>query len=96
MQCKTPCPLYLDSDRKSGHWQTVMSALPPKADMCSALANVCFGPKADIRHSFDHIASAAEHHGRYREADCFGGLQIYNQFKLGWLNYWQVGGFGAL
>jgi len=25
-----------------------MSALPPKADMCSALADVCFGPKADI------------------------------------------------
>src|SRR5262245_14336624 len=26
-----------------------MSALPPKADMCSALADVCFGPIADIR-----------------------------------------------
>jgi len=25
-----------------------MSALPPKADMCSAQAHVCFGPKADI------------------------------------------------
>jgi hypothetical protein len=25
----------------------VMSALPPKADMCSAKAHVCFGPKAD-------------------------------------------------
>src|SRR5262249_10821502 len=25
-----------------------MSALHPKADMCSALVNVCFGPKADI------------------------------------------------
>ena len=29
--------------------QKVMSALPPKADMCSALAHVCFVPKADIR-----------------------------------------------
>src|SRR5262245_60473209 len=28
--------------------QLVMSALSPKADMCSALANVCYGPKADI------------------------------------------------
>jgi len=28
-----------------------MSALPPKADMCSALAHVCFGPKADIASS---------------------------------------------
>src|SRR5262245_6503422 len=25
-----------------------MSALPPKADMCSASAHVCYGPKADI------------------------------------------------
>src|SRR5215471_17224245 len=28
--------------------QNVMSALPPKADSCSAQANVRFGPKADI------------------------------------------------
>src|SRR5262245_53565785 len=28
--------------------QKAMSALLPKADMCSALAHVCFGPKADI------------------------------------------------
>jgi hypothetical protein len=28
--------------------QNVMSALPLKADMCSALAYVCFGPIADI------------------------------------------------
>jgi hypothetical protein len=28
--------------------QNVMSALPLKADMCVALAYVCFGPQADI------------------------------------------------
>jgi len=28
--------------------QQAMSALPPKADICSAVANVRFGPKADI------------------------------------------------
>jgi len=27
--------------------QNGMSALPPKADICTAMANVCFGPKAD-------------------------------------------------
>ena len=27
----------------------MMSALPPKADMCGATRDVCFGPKADIR-----------------------------------------------
>ena len=26
-----------------------MSALPPKADMCSAVADVCYGPIADMR-----------------------------------------------
>src|SRR5262249_11354574 len=29
-----------NSDRESGHRQTVRSALPPKADMCGALAHV--------------------------------------------------------
>jgi hypothetical protein len=33
-----------DNDRESGFPHKVMSALPPKADMCSALAHVCFGP----------------------------------------------------
>ena len=38
-----------------GHKRTfcaaeAMSALPPKADMCGALANVRFVPIADIRH----------------------------------------------
>src|SRR5262249_43010497 len=26
-----------------------MSAVPPKADMCSAVADVCFGPETDMR-----------------------------------------------
>jgi hypothetical protein len=30
--------------------QTVMSALPPKADMCSATGDVCYGPKAEVKH----------------------------------------------
>ena len=61
---KWPCPLYVksrhmqcnnhvrftpDSDRESGFPRKVMSALPPKANSCSALAHVRFGPKADIR-----------------------------------------------
>jgi hypothetical protein len=37
-----------NSDRESGLRQTVMSALPPKADMCSAMSNVSYGPEADI------------------------------------------------
>ena len=38
--------------------QKVMSALPPKADMCFALAHVCFGPKADIDTLFDHLVGS--------------------------------------
>jgi hypothetical protein len=32
-----------------------MSALPPEADICGALAHVCFVPKADITVLFDHL-----------------------------------------
>jgi hypothetical protein len=31
-----------------------MSDLPPKADICSAPADVCFGPKADICSALSH------------------------------------------
>ena len=47
--CNSPCPLTPNSDRESGFPHKVMSALPPKADMCSALADVRFWPKADIK-----------------------------------------------
>jgi hypothetical protein len=38
-----------DNDRESGFPQKVMSALPPKADMCGATSDVRYGPIADIR-----------------------------------------------
>jgi hypothetical protein len=40
-----------------------MSALPPKADMCDATADVCFEPKADIELMWPMtaIATAAVH-----------------------------------
>jgi len=34
-----------------------MSALPPKADICSALSDVRFGPKADIHSIALFVAS---------------------------------------
>ena len=40
--------------------QKGMSALPPKADMCSALGDVRFVPIADIAASQDHIVGAAK------------------------------------
>ena len=39
--------------------QNVMSALPPKADICGANRNVCFVPIADMR-LFDHLVGPRE------------------------------------
>ena len=47
-----------NSDRESGFSQTVMSALPPKADMCGATGDVRFGPKADIQEDLGSAMSA--------------------------------------
>ena len=49
--------------------QTVVSALPPKADMCSALAHVCFVPIANSftaakRSLFDHSSRSKLDYGR--------------------------------
>jgi hypothetical protein len=38
--------------------QTVMSALPPEADMCRATKDVRYGPKADIDTLFDHLVGS--------------------------------------
>jgi hypothetical protein len=45
-----------------------MSALPQKADMCSATADVCYGPKADIQgiHSITSSARASNEGGTVR------------------------------
>jgi hypothetical protein len=45
---KTHVRFTPDNDRKSEFPQKIMSALPPKADMCGARGHVCFGPIADI------------------------------------------------
>jgi len=66
-----------NSDRESGfpqRVQRVMSALPPKADMCIALAHVGFGPKADIL--FNHLVGASEQRWRDFQAERLGGFQI--------------------
>jgi len=40
-------------------YRNAMSALPPKADICGALADVCYGPKADIEGNYSITSSAA-------------------------------------
>src|SRR5262250_1587589 len=90
--CFTP-----KSDRESGLPQTVMSALPPKADMCGARAYVCFGPIADIRpHSIDQFISAAEQRLRHDEAERLGGREVDYKLILGRRLHRQVGRLLAL
>jgi len=35
-------------------------SVSPKADTCSALAHVCYGPKADISYFIDHHIDASK------------------------------------
>jgi hypothetical protein len=51
-------PLLPPIAEKADFPETVMSALPPKADMCSALGHVCFGPIADVSNSLDDFVGA--------------------------------------
>ena len=44
--------------------QNAMSALPPKADMCSALCDVCFVPIADMRGLREHFQTNAGVRGK--------------------------------
>ena len=64
--------------------QIVMSALPPKADMCGAKRNVRFVPIADIQSRlFDDLVGAGEQHRRHGEADRFRGLEVDDQLEFG-------------
>src|SRR5262249_39483758 len=85
-----------NSDRESRHPQTVMSALPPKADMCSAPAHVCFGPIADIAFLFDYLVGLREERRWHRYAQCFSCLKIDHQLVLGRRSKWRFMGFLAL
>jgi hypothetical protein len=49
--------LYTKKDRYTFAWPLPVSAFGDKADMCSALADVCYGAEADI--AFYSITSSA-------------------------------------
>ena len=75
------CPLL-------GHKQTfcdanIMSALAPKADMCGALAHVCFVPKVD--RLFNDLVGSIQQAKWHGETKRLGGLQVDNEIKFSWL-----------
>jgi hypothetical protein len=76
-----------NSDRKSGLPSKIMSALPPKADMCSALAYVGFGPIADIT-LFKDLVGGDHEALRDGDAERLSRLDVDEDFKLGGSLYW--------
>ena len=81
--------------------QMVMSALPPKAEMCGATGDVRFGPIADSCTAakgtlFDHVIDDGENAGRNGEAECPCGREVDNELEFGRLHHRQVSGLGAL
>src|SRR5262249_979756 len=73
--------------------QKGMSALPLKADICSAPAHVRFGPKRTLTGLFDHLVGTGEHRRWNCEAKRLSSLEIDYQLilgrrlhrKIGWL-----------
>ena len=85
-----------NSDHESGLPRKVMSALLPKADMCSARGHVCFGPIADIALLFDHLVGAADHRLWDIQPERLCRLQIDGHLDFRDLLDGQVGGLVAL
>ena len=67
-----------------------MSALLPKADMCSALGDVRFVPIADsMRRSkkhrlLDDLVRQRAQLIRHSRSECLGGLHVDHQLELDW------------
>ena len=62
--------------------QYVMSALPPKADMCGALGDVRYVPIADIAYLFDHLVGAGEQRRRHVRPRAFAVLRSMTRSNL--------------
>src|SRR5262245_55998523 len=74
-----------------------MSAFPPKADMCGALAHACYGPKAGIEAPalIDHLIRACEYRLWHGDAELLCNRKVDDQLKSGGLLHGQVGWPGA-
>src|SRR4029079_1458628 len=63
-----------------------MSALPPKADICSATRNVRFVPIADIA-LFDQLVGADQYRWWNRKTKRLGGLLVDRKIEIDRLFY---------
>src|SRR5215831_15793889 len=95
---KTHVRFAPNSDRKSGFPHNVMSALPPKADICAATGNICFAPDSDrkcghVPRLFDHLVSRGEQRLRNADAERFCSLEIDNQIVFGRRLHWHIAWF---
>src|SRR5262245_11607186 len=81
-----------------------MSALPQEADLPRRRGNVSSGPLPDLsrcskrarKKLLDDLIGAGEQRGRRVEAERSGGLEVDDQFELGRLHHWKIGGLLAL
>jgi hypothetical protein len=73
-----------------------MSALGQKQTCAVQLAMSALGHKRTLAHLFDHLVRDREQLRGDFDAQRPGGLEINHQLELGWLQYWQIGGLGAL
>jgi hypothetical protein len=53
-----------------------MSALLLKAEVWGAVADVCYGPKADTRTLFNNLIGAGDERSWHRETQCLSGLIV--------------------
>src|SRR5690349_13112282 len=67
-----------------------MSALTPKADMCSALAYVCLVPVASVPRLIEHFVGDSEERIGNVETEGLGCLKVDRHLMLGWRLHWQV------
>ena len=72
-----------------------MSALPPKADMCSATRHVRFVPIADISRCYSITSLACAGADGHSKTKRLGGLEIDHQLELSRRLHRQVGRFFA-
>jgi hypothetical protein len=75
-----------NSDRKSEHRQNAMSALPPKADVCGATADVCYGPEADIHASINNFIRTCMQRCRNIYLQALRGFEIDDELESRWLD----------